>query len=81
VGRISPAEECRMIRDWSELPIVVEWPLVADLIGVKSYDAVRGHVQRGQLPAPALTHPMRWYRSDLERHMRFTTVATMRRSA
>ena len=55
--------------------------MVADLIGVKSYDAVCGAIKRGQIPQPAMSHPKRWYRSDLERHMRFTTVAQMRRSA
>lgn len=70
-----------MITDWSQLPLIVEWMQMADLIHVRSYDAVRAAVKRGAIPEPAMRHPMRWFRSDLERHMRFTTVAQMRRSA
>jgi len=70
-----------VITDWAQLPLVVDWMQVGELIGASTYESVRGAAKRGLLPPPSLTHPMRWYRSDLERNMRFTTVAQMRRSA
>jgi len=63
------------ITSWEQLPLVVDWVDMARLLNVKSYDAVRAAAKRGAIPQPAMSHPMRWYRSDLERHMRFTTMA------
>ncbi len=57
-----------MPASWDHLPLVCTWTDCAQLIGVGSYDAVSAAVERGELPAPALLRPKRWYRHALQAH-------------
>lgn len=55
------------ITSWDELPLMVPMEKVCELYGLTE-EGVYKRTRRGGLPAPIVSHPMRWSRADLQRH-------------
>lgn len=67
------------VTDWHQEPLVVSFERVCDIYGWRPR-GLRTRVLEGRFPPPFTTHPMRWYRSDLERAWSGQTIQK-RRSA
>lgn len=67
--------------DWQSQPLYLSAAQVAAIYGLTA-DGVQRLARLGRFVTPAMTHPMRWSRADLERAWNSSTfLANKRRSA